>query len=42
MHLRYGEFNQDKTLGLFEAVGKNSKEQGFALIRSFIWNGLRK
>ena len=32
-HLRDGEFNQDKTLALFEAVVKNSKEQGFALIR---------
>jgi MEDS: MEthanogen/methylotroph, DcmR Sensory domain len=32
-HLRDGEFNQDKTLALFEAVVKNSKEHGFALIR---------
>jgi hypothetical protein len=30
-HLRNGEFNQDKTLAFFEAVVKNSKEQGFAL-----------
>ena len=32
-HLRDGEFNQDKTLALFEAVVKDSKEQGFPLIR---------
>jgi hypothetical protein len=27
-HLRDGEFNQDKTLGLFEAVGKIPKNKG--------------
>ena len=32
-HLRNGRFDQHKTLALFEAVVKDSKEQGFPLIR---------
>src|SRR5207244_13604067 len=32
-HLRNSRFDQHKTLALFEAVVKDSKEQGFPLIR---------
>jgi hypothetical protein len=32
-HLRNGQFDQDKTLALFEAFVKDAKRQGFPLIR---------
>ena len=32
-HLRDGQFDQHKTLALFAAVVKHSREQGFPLIR---------
>lgn len=32
-HLRDGEFNQDRTLGLFGGMAKTAKQQGYPLVR---------